>query len=462
MSYPDNKNSKQHSQSNQHSQLKKANVKMALSMAAGALLGTGVMVNDAKAEVLKDWQFDSAFLFYSEGERVTAAEVIVSGNKTFANDEILNLKLTIDSLTGASANGAVVQAQAQTFTRPSGEGQYVTPAGETPLDDTFKDTRVQLNAQWTQPLAENYTGSIGGHFSKEFDYLSLGVNGNLAVDFYKKNSTISLGLSHFQDTFTPMGGIPKPYASMPIGDSNSASWDEDLAKTRIGSSDKKVTSDVLLGFTQVINRRMITQFNYSYSMVRGYLTDPFKIVSILDQQGTAQDYIYEHRPDERNKQSTFAQAKYHFDQNLLNSVLDISYRYMWDDWQIKSHTLDSTLYMPLSSRFGKQSYLQPHIRYYQQSAAKFYRPYTFAEQENKTTPDENYISADYRIGAMDAVTLGVKYGFSLNNGNDFSVRLEYYRQMPNNAGFDEPSELSSLTVYPVVQAVIFQLSYSFL
>ena len=207
---------------------------------------------------------------------------------------------------------------------------------------------------------------------------------------------------------------------------------------------------------------MITQFNYSYSMVSGYLTDPFKIVSVLNQEGTAQDYIYEHRPDERNKQSTFAQTKYHFDQGLLNSVLDISYRYMWDDWKIKSHTLDSTLHVPLSNDFGKQSYFQPHFRFYQQSAAEFYRPYTFAEQESNISSEENFISADYRIGEMTAVTIGAKYGFSLNNGNDFSVRLEYYRQMPTNAGFEEPSGLSNLTVYPVVQAVIFQLSYSFL
>ncbi|ALO34724.1 hypothetical protein CMT41_08360 [Colwellia sp. MT41] len=453
MSYSDTK---------QHNQHKKTNLKTALSMAAGALLGTGAIVHEAKAEILTDWQFDSAFLYYSEADRVTAAEIIVSANKTFANDEVLNVKLTIDSLTGASANGAVVQAQAQTFTRPSGEGQYVSQAGDTPLDDTFKDTRVQLNAQWTQPVAEHYTASIGGHLSKEFDYLSLGLNGNLALDFYNKNSTISLGFSHFQDRFTPIGGIPKPYASMLIGDSNSPSWHEDFAATRIASGDNKITSDVLVGFTQVINRRMITQFNYSYSMVRGYLTDPFKIVSVLNQAGTAQDYIYEHRPDERKKQSVFAQTKYHFDQGLLNSVLDFSYRYMWDDWQINSHTLDSTLHIPLASRFGKASYLQPHIRYYQQSAAGFYRPYTFVEQVSNGSSEENFISADYRIGAMTAVTLGLKYGFSLNNGNDFSVRLEYYRQMPNNAGFDQPSELANLTVYPVVQAVIFQLSYSFL
>ncbi|WP_019029017.1 DUF3570 domain-containing protein [Colwellia piezophila] len=439
---------------------KHINVKAALSMAAGALLGTTTAVGDAKAQVLKDWQIDSAFLFYSEADRVTAAEVIISGNRTFINDEVLNFKLTIDSLTGASANGAVAQGQAQTFTRPSGDGQYVTPVGDTPLDDTFKDTRVQLNAQWTQPIADNYTASVGGHLSKEFDYLSLGINANLAVDFDKKNSTISLGFSHFQDTFTPIGGIPKPHESMLIGDSNSPSWDEEFAHTRIASSDNKYTTDILLGFSQVINRRMITQFNYSFSTVSGYLTDPFKIVSVLNEQGITQDYIYEQRPDERRKQSIFGQAKYHFDQGLFNSVVDFSYRYMWDDWQIKSHTFDSTWYFPLSNWFGKQSYLQPHLRYYQQSAAEFYQPYIFTGHGLET--NQGFVSADYRIGEMHAITLGAKYGFTFNNGNDFSVRLEYYQQTPTNAGFDVPAGLENLTVYPVVQAIILQISYSFL
>ncbi|HBY85847.1 MAG TPA: hypothetical protein DEO86_08235, partial [Colwellia sp.] len=304
---------------------------------------------------------------YSEADRVTATEAIIAGTKVFDNDEILSLKLTIDALTGASANGAVAQPNAQTFTRPSGNGQYVTPPGETPIDDTFHDTRVQLNAQWTQPLADNITGSVGGHFSKEYDYLSLGVNGNLAYDFNKKNSTISMGLSYFQDTFTPEGGIPKPHSSMLVGDSSSSEWDAEFAKTRSGESDDKTTTDILVGFTQVISRRMITAFNYSYSMVDGYLTDPFKVVSVLNTEGLAQDYIYESRPDSRVKQSTFMQAKYHFDDSLLDTVADVSYRYMWDDWGIDSHTIDTRFTVPV----GATSYIEPHIRFYQQGAADF-------------------------------------------------------------------------------------------
>ena len=432
---------------------KTPNIKAALSLATSALLGTSMLTGGvAQAEETDEWQFDSAFLLYSEADRVTATEAIIAGTKVFDNDEILSLKLTVDALTGASANGAVAQPNAQTFTRPSGNGQYVTPPGETPLDDTFHDTRVQLNAQWTQPLADNITGSVGGHFSKEYDYLSLGVNGNLAYDFNKKNSTISMGLSYFQDTFTPEGGIPKAHSSMLVGDSSSPEWDAEFAKTRIGDSDDKSTTDILVGFTQVINRRMITAFNYSYSMVDGYLTDPFKVVSVLNTEGLAQDYIYESRPDSRVKQSTFMQAKYNFDDSLLNTVVDVSYRYMWDDWGIDSHTIDTRFTVPV----GATSYIEPHIRFYQQGAADFYQPYIIDEQA-----PIGFVSADYRIGEMRAVTVGAKYGVVLNDGNELSFRLEYYRQTPTNAGFSELSALKGQDIYPVVEALIAQVSYSF-
>ena len=432
---------------------KTPNIKAALSLATGALLGTSILTaGAAQAEEVDEWQFDSAFLLYSEVDRVTATEAIIAGTKVFENDEILSLKLTVDALTGASANGAVAQPKAQTFTRPSGNGQYVTPAGETPLDDTFHDTRVQLNGQWTQPLSENITGSVGGHFSKEYDYLSLGVNGNLAYDFNKKNSTVSMGLSYFQDTFTPEGGIPKPHSSMLVGNSSAPEWDTEFAKTRIGDSDDKSTADILVGFTQVINRRMITAFNYSYSMVDGYLTDPFKVVSVLNNDGLAQDYIYESRPDSRVKQSTFMQAKYNFDDSLLNTVADVSYRYMWDDWGINSHTIDTRFTVPV----GATSYIEPHIRFYQQGAADFYQPYIIEEQA-----PIGFVSADYRIGEMTAVTVGAKYGVVLNDGNELSFRLEYYRQTPTNAGFAELSALKGQDIYPVVEALIAQVSYSF-
>lgn len=426
------------------------NLKAALTLATTALFttaqaGAAPLPSDDPSE--DAWSFDSAFLYYGETDRVSAAEAIFNAKKTYSDDSILNLKLTIDALTGASANGAVAQPNVQTFTRPSGKGDYDIKAGDTPLDDTFHDTRVQFNAQWTQTLAQNYTGSVGAHISKEYDYLSLGVNGNIAYDFNKKNSTISFGLSHFQDTFTPEGGIPKSFASMPVAyhDNEDKGGHE---ATRIGSDDDKTTSDVMVGFTQVINRNMVTQFNYSYSIVDGYLTDPFKILSLVNNSGIAQDYLYENRPDERTKQSVFAQTKYHFDE----VILDVSYRYMWDDWEIDSHTVDTRFYIPL----GDGSYLEPHLRFYQQTAAEFYQPFLM---QGETLPE--FASADYRIGEMTAYTIGLKYGMKLDGGNDLSFRLEYYSQSPESAGHKAPGALADMDLYESIDAIIAQVSYSF-
>lgn len=435
----------------------KTNIKAALTLATAALLGTSSLAQASTTSTASSeestWEFDSAFLFYSEVDRVSAGEAIFNAKKTFADDEILNLKLTIDALTGASANGAVAQPNVQTFTRPSGKGQYTIEAGDIPLDDTFHDTRVQLNAQWTQPIAPNYTASGGVHISKEYDYLSLGLNGNIAFDFDRKNSTVSAGFSYFQDTFTPEGGLPKAFSSMLIGDSSSSNWDDDFANTRIDSEDTKTTTEVLLGFTQVINRRMITQFNYSYSTVDGYLTDPFKVISVVDGvTGLTQDNIYESRPDSRVKQSVYAQSLYHFD----SSVLDVSYRYMWDDWEIDSHTIDTRFRIPLGDAFGTESYLQPHFRFYQQSAAEFYQPFLI---DSATLP--TFASADYRIGEMTTFTVGLKYGLLVNNGHELSFRLEYYRQAPTDAGFDAPGVLNEVDLYPTIDAIIAQVTYSF-
>ena len=430
----------------------KVNVKAALSLATCALLGSdSADAQEPLGQSLASptpWSFDTAVLLYTEADRVSALEAMISANKEFDDEHFLTLKLTIDTLTGASASGAVEQPQVQTFTRPSGNGQYQIAAGTTPLDDTFHDTRVQLNGQWTQPIGKDLAASIGAHLSKEFDYLSLGLNVNVSYDFNLKNTTASAGFSHFKDTFSPIGEIPKPFASMLIGNSDDPTWDNEFADTRLIDEDDKSTTDILLGLTQVINRRMITQFNYSYSMVDGYLTDPFKVLSVLNNQGISQDFVYESRPSERTKHSLFAQSKYHFE----STILDVSYRYMWDDWQIKSHTVDTRW------RFNLQGshYIEPHIRFYDQSAAEFYQPFLL---HGKTQPA--FASADYRIGEMNAYTLGVKYGLGLNHDEKLAFRLEYYSQQPKNSGFEQPVSLADFDLYEGVDAVILQVSYSF-
>ena len=115
-----------------------------LAVATCALLGAVSPLAQANPDTADEWKFDTAILYYGETDRVSLVEGVVSATKDFGDEHIFNGKVTFDGLTGASATGAVPQDTVQTFSRPSGNGGYAVAAGETPLDDTFKDSRVQL------------------------------------------------------------------------------------------------------------------------------------------------------------------------------------------------------------------------------------------------------------------------------------------------------------------------------
>jgi Protein of unknown function (DUF3570) len=180
--------------------------------------------------------------------------------------------------------------------------------------------------------------------------------------------------------------------------------------------------------SQVLDRNTVLRFNYAYSRSSGYLTDPYKILSLVDavtgqtlsrtpaagRRGPSGVYLYESRPDSHVKQSVYGELK----RNFGGKVLNLSYRYATDDWNITSHTAEARLRWPMGS-----GYLEPHLRWYTQSAAEFYRTSLIGGQ-----PLPQYASSDSRLGNFDGLTTGLKYGRLLNNGAEWNVRLEYYQQ----------------------------------
>lgn len=421
----------------------------ALVTATCGLIGTNPACAVASENTdIGSWDISSAILFYSESDRVSAIEPIIKGRKQLDSDEYLTLKLTFDSLTGASASGAVPTDRAQTFTRPSGTGSYVINANEIPLDDTFHDTRVALNTTWEKPLSRMVRMTLGGNFSKEYDYTSISANTLFSFDTNQKNTTWMTGISLAADSIEPEGGLPKAFGQMAVAGS---------AQPRIGQSDDKTITDLLFGVTQVVDKNSLFQFNYSFSQSDGYLSDPFKVLSVIGMDGRPVNIgsgysqaVYENRPDSRIKHSVFGQYKRYIE----GDVFDISYRYLWDDWDLKSHTIDAHYRFSLSDT----SYLQPHIRYYQQSAVEFYRPFILASSVPAAGDVNTYATADYRLGDMTAYTVGLEYGKT--NGRPWSLSAEYYMQ-----SIDEPNgkfgELNNQELSPDVDAIMLRVNYDF-
>lgn len=427
-------------------------VSVTLAAATCALLGTTAPAPvDAREE--PKWDFNTSLLYYGEdGDRAQDASLKAIIRRLFADDRSLSVSLTIDALTGATPSGAIRQDVAQTFTQASAQAAYSVPAGELPLDDTFRDTRVALTADWQQPTGEKGLVSFGFSASKEFDYLHTGLSTRYAHDFNKRNTTVSAGLAIARENVDPVGGAPQAMTSM---------FEVGNTSNRRGDQDKDVV-DVVLGVTQVINRNLVVQANYSLSKSDGYLNNPYKILSLVDPvsgdtltrpvtpglQGPSHEYLFESRPDERTQHSMYVQAKYY----MNGKVLDASYRYMTDDWEIDSHTVDLRYRLPV----GDGSYLEPHVRLYTQTEAEFYRLSVDSSQ-----PLPAFASSDYRLGDFDAITAGLKYGWKTRNDNDMSIRVEWYQQSGTVPTGQLIGNQASRDNYPDLNALIVQFSYRF-
>jgi Protein of unknown function (DUF3570) len=426
-------------------------IRAALAAASAALLApaTPAQTTAAPAQTTaapNTWKGDTALLLYKEGGgRVTAVEPVVSVRRTDGNDQTLGLKLTLDALTGASPNGAVAQPTAQTFTSPSGNSQYTVQGGQVPLDPSFKDTRTALAFSLERPFGAGRRLALGANVSSEYDFQSLGASAAMAVDLNDKNTTLSFGLAFEADRIKAVGGAP--LGLRPAFGATAA---------RSGGESRNVV-DLLFGVTQVMNRQWVTQLNLGLGRGSGYHSDPYKVLSVVDGGSglvTGDRYVYEQRPDARTRTSLFWQNKVH----LREDVIDASYRFYRDDWGITAHTLDFRYRYEL----GRGLYLEPQWRWYRQSAADFWRGWLFEGGEWSSTTQSASLSAasaDPRLAAFTAHTLGLKFGLPLSPASELSLRLQSYRQT-QKALSGAPGVLSTLDIAPALKATTFVVGYT--
>ncbi len=397
----------------------------ALLMAAGA----------AHAEDTKDWQVDSAVLYYKESAgRVQAIEPVINVKHDFGDEHILGLKFTYDSLTGGSPTGGVVATSSQTTVSPSGHTYTTVKPGDIPLDSNFKDQRFALDGSWSQPLGNDFKVALGTGFSHERDFTAATANAGLSKDFLQHNLTVNLGVSGEYDRINPVGGIPGALTNAAF---NLRSGNE--SRNGVGGQ---------LGFTMVMSRNWLLRANFNYDRSSGYQTDPYKIVSVVNSDGTVASSLYESRPDQRARKSVYLESRV----GLRNDdALSISYRRMQDDWGIHSDTVEVKYHYAIDDR----TYVEPHIRWYQQTAADFY-----SVMLHSGTAVPTYVSADSRLGAFSAPTVGIKVGRTDEDGNELSVRLDYYQQTGKNVE-KGPGILAPYDLYPGMKALMLQVGWRF-
>jgi hypothetical protein len=244
----------------------------------------------------------------------------------------------------------------------------------------MKDTRRAADFKLTH-YAERQTLAFGLAHSKESDYLSNAVSAEARFASDDQNTTWNIGLGLTSDRVNP--------------------------KTQIVTNAAKRTNELQFGVTQALSPLDLVQVNVTLSHQSGYLNDPYKWADA--------------RPDARG--AGILQLRWnHW---LGGSALKSAYRYYTDSFGIRAHTMELAWVMPLGQSFT----VTPELRYYTQSAAKFYTdPSLLIGGYPGPVGDPTYFSADQRLSAFGAGTAGLKVEWAMSPRWSVDAKADAYHQ----------------------------------
>jgi hypothetical protein len=227
-------------------------------------------------------------------------------------------------------------------------------------------------------------------YSKESDYVSYGASLNYAVDFNQKNTTLTMGFSHDDDT---------------VRDDTLVTWRP------------KKTDDLFVGLVQLFGPKAYLTVNASMSFERGYLADPYRGVMLESElQNDPNDPALSKEVRPRHRDSQILYSSWNQFITPLNGGYEFSYRLFHDSYGILANTAE----IDWHQKIGKHLVISPMFRYYVQNAAEFY--YTLVPDANGLPA---FYSSDYRLSEMETFATGVNISWRIQK--HFSIDVSYMR-----------------------------------
>lgn len=242
------------------------------------------------------------------------------------------------------------------------------------------DTRIGFNIGLVKQHGR-HTVDTTFSYSDESDYTSYGISISDAIDFNQKNTTLTLGLGLNMD---------------------------EVSGYFLNGSESKDTVDVMVGISQLLDRKTLLKANLTLGQLSGYLTDPYKVVEL---NGAI---VGEKRPDSKSKEIIYVSLTRYIES--LGASVEGGFRYYNDDFGISSQTITLAWFQEL----GEHWMIRPYTRFYSQSAADFY-------DVRFTGSPENY-SSDYRVSELDATGYGLQFIWHPKENISLDLAIDRYSQ----------------------------------
>lgn len=274
------------------------------------------------------------------------------------------------SVEATAVNDAVSGASPRYYTAVSGASR-------------MNDNRTAVDAKLTHYRERSAFGLSLSH-SAEHDYVSnaMGLDARFSSD--DNNTTVNVGTGLSRDKINSVNNVAR--------------------------NESKRSQELLLGVTRALTRTDLLQVNLSYAWGKGYYSDPYK--------------LQDNRPDQRRQTVLLARWNHYLEG--FGATLHSSYRFYRDDWGVRAHTVGLEWVQPL----GDSLMLTPAVRYYTQSAARFYFDPggSLGPDMPPLLPTGTLQTADQRLSAFGGITLGMKLGWRFAPDWNADIKGEYLEQ----------------------------------
>lgn len=305
--------------------------------ALASLLGGLLATGHARAVDLPTDRADAMFHAY-EGGGVTASGPALLVRKSLADKVSLSASYYVDMVSNASID--VV-----TTASPYSERRTEYGFG---LDYAVRDTLLSLST----------TGS------SEPDYEANSISADIAQEVFGGMTTLSLGFTRGSD--------------------------------KVGKHDSPEFADTALhwryrvGLTQILSPHWLASANFEAVSDDGFLGSPYRAARVFGAT------IPERDPRTRSSRA----ANFRVAGNLgERGTVHADYRYFWDTWDIRAHTLK----LGYSRYFGDKWLGDAYVRYYKQAAALFY--------SDNATVETLYVSRNRQLSTFNDLGLGVRASY---------------------------------------------------
>ena len=239
----------------------------------------------------------------------------------------------------------------------------------------YKETRNEYAVGFDY-LTRDSIISLKTSHSKEPDYIADATSLDVSQEVFGGMTTINLGFSRGQD---------------------------DVGRKGEGFFDNATHWRYRLGVTQILSPTWLMSANLEAVSDDGYLGNPYRAARAF---GTT---VPENNPRTRSSRAFKLSA---IGEITPGNAVRAGYRYFWDNWDIRAHTLDGGY----SRQFGEKWLVDWYGRYYTQSKALFYT--------DNATSDMTYISRNRQLSTYKSMSLGAKAAYTVKQvPGSYEIRL---------------------------------------